>query len=348
MVIISKQILSSYVFSSLPISFLLSLSRTRNIFPYYHLISDDKVIHTHHLFRHKNTDEFKKDLQFITKHFTPVGLLELIAFVNQGRGLPMNAMHLTFDDGYRENYDVIAPILLEMGIPATFFVSTDFIDNKKLCFLNKISILIEHLEDLDIFSEYGNELSSFFKLRNIDIETTRKLIREIEYFDKEKLNEIASITRLNFEEYLEEMQPFLTEKQLRILISRGFTIGSHSLNHPRYSSLSLEEQLIQTKMSINHLVNNYQLKYRAFAFPHSDEGVRLDFFNKVFGSELIEISFGTGGIRDDCSSRVIQRISMEKPALGANRLVPLQLARRTYRDLVGINRALRDQRNDFQ
>src|SRR5437867_6333889 len=43
-------------------------------------------------------------------------------------GEPVNReLAITFDDGYRDNYECAAPILQTMGLPATFFVATRFI-----------------------------------------------------------------------------------------------------------------------------------------------------------------------------------------------------------------------------
>ena len=41
---------------------------------------------------------------------------------------------LTFDDGLSECYQVVAPILKEKGIPATFFLCSAFVDNHELAY----------------------------------------------------------------------------------------------------------------------------------------------------------------------------------------------------------------------
>ena len=38
-------------------------------------------------------------------------------------------MLLTFDDGYRDNFDLAVPILRERNIPATFFIPTAFLES---------------------------------------------------------------------------------------------------------------------------------------------------------------------------------------------------------------------------
>lgn len=48
---------------------------------------------------------------------------------------------VTFDDGYRDNLRVAAPILVEHGIPFTVFVSSDFIKNHTAGFLTSEELI---------------------------------------------------------------------------------------------------------------------------------------------------------------------------------------------------------------
>jgi peptidoglycan/xylan/chitin deacetylase (PgdA/CDA1 family) len=60
-----------------------------------------------------------------------VSLYDLVAYLNQGAPLPEKPVVITFDDGYRDNYENALPLLLKHGMVATFFIVTDFIDEER-------------------------------------------------------------------------------------------------------------------------------------------------------------------------------------------------------------------------
>lgn len=70
--------------------------------------------------------KFAKFCQFFGRHFTVVPLSEQIARCRVGAPLG-GTLSITFDDGYRNNLEIAAPILKTYRLPATFFVSTGFI-----------------------------------------------------------------------------------------------------------------------------------------------------------------------------------------------------------------------------
>ncbi|HLQ59622.1 MAG TPA: polysaccharide deacetylase family protein [Gemmatimonadales bacterium] len=71
-------------------------------------------------------ETFGRYCSFFARHFRVVSLTELVRQLE--RDEPVNReLVITFDDGYRDNYQNAAPILKAMGLPATFFVVTRFI-----------------------------------------------------------------------------------------------------------------------------------------------------------------------------------------------------------------------------
>jgi peptidoglycan/xylan/chitin deacetylase (PgdA/CDA1 family) len=69
---------------------------------------------------------FEKFCEFFRAHFKVVPLAEQVAGCSAGKDMG-GTLSITFDDGYRDNFEVAAPILRKLGLPATFFVTTGFI-----------------------------------------------------------------------------------------------------------------------------------------------------------------------------------------------------------------------------
>jgi peptidoglycan/xylan/chitin deacetylase (PgdA/CDA1 family) len=73
--------------------------------------------------------KFEAFCRFFRRYFKVVPFSEQVAGVREGR--PMGGtLSITFDDGYLDNFEVAAPILRKLGLPATFFAATSFIGSQ--------------------------------------------------------------------------------------------------------------------------------------------------------------------------------------------------------------------------
>ncbi|MGE5544258.1 MAG: polysaccharide deacetylase family protein [Bacillota bacterium] len=68
---------------------------------------------------------FREHMAVLEQHFNVVSLDDVVAFQNGQKSIPPNAVAITFDDGYRSNYEVAYPILKQYGWPATVFLTVD-------------------------------------------------------------------------------------------------------------------------------------------------------------------------------------------------------------------------------
>lgn len=76
-----------------------------------------------------SVDGFREQMRWLKRHLRPLRFADVIAALDAGEALPADAVVVTFDDGYDDNYRNAFPILRELGVPATFFVSTGHIDS---------------------------------------------------------------------------------------------------------------------------------------------------------------------------------------------------------------------------
>jgi peptidoglycan/xylan/chitin deacetylase (PgdA/CDA1 family) len=297
-------------------------------------VNDEDVPHISYLYKYKGTRQFFDDLEFLLKHYSPIGLSDVIHWARGNNILPPNCFLLTFDDGFREIYDVIAPILLDKGIPATFFIISAFLDNRELCYQHKASLLIEKIRR-GISPVTETELKGILLEMGLSFSELSEGILKIDYRHRKDLDRIAEVLQVDFQGYLNMKKPYLSSGQVIGLIDRGFTIGAHSLDHPYYSTISLAEQLEQTIVSVKQIREKFGLNYGAFAFPHNDTGVSEEFFKKVQESGLVDITFGTGGMIDGDLRTHRQRVSLEKPLLPAKEIIAWHYVRKLYKQLKG-------------
>ena len=103
----------------------------------------------------------------------------------------------------------------------------------------------------------------------------------------------------------------MSHKHIHSLIDMGFHIGSHSVDHPHYFELSLQQQLDQTLTCHSYLKQHFDLKEDLFAFPFTDHQVTLSFFNEICKDSTIQLSFGGAGLKKEMIKNHIQRIAAE-------------------------------------
>ena len=73
---------------------------------------------------HLREQQFRLHLDYLQSHHTIISLGEFLRARTENRPFPPGAVVLTFEDGFRNFYSVVAPILLARRIPATCFIIT--------------------------------------------------------------------------------------------------------------------------------------------------------------------------------------------------------------------------------
>lgn len=318
----SRQIIKKvgFLLEIIPLNILIKITGNKVLLPFYHAVSNQKLSHIDHLYASRDVNLFINDLNFFCKYFKPISIEELSQIVLENRKVTKPVFHLTFDDGLTEIYNVIAPILYKKKIPATFFVNTDFIDNNDLFFRYKVSLIIHSIYE---HSE-GNSLSiisSLLKLPISERESVIKKIKELRFDDILLINKIGSILNIDFDEFLSTRKPYLSSSEIVELMEKGFTFGSHSLNHPLFNELTTDQQKKQISESFNYLSINFNLKRKYFSFPFTDDKVGKHLFNWMNEVENCKLSFGISGLKRDSIKSHLHRIQMENNFDTANRII---------------------------
>jgi peptidoglycan/xylan/chitin deacetylase (PgdA/CDA1 family) len=232
-------------------------------------------------------------------------------------------MLLSFDDGLTEAARIIEPILSGMGIPAVFFVNSAFIDNQDMFYRFKVSLLIDRLKTMKSPEGIFEIISGRHPVAISSKHQLHRFLMNLSYQDMGKINSIAELFDLDFTAYLKIRKPFMSTSQLEGLIEKGFEVGAHSIDHPRYASIPADEQVRQTRESLDWLRRNFKINTACFAFPFTDSGVSESFFKEIFSDHPgnPDLTFGTAGMKDDTWPRHLQRIHAGSTSMGIKGLI---------------------------
>ncbi len=321
---------------------LLKVFKQQTIFPYYHLISDKDITHIKQLYHFKDVSTFKKDLFYLLKNYEPLDFKKLLNSNDTNRvTLPENKFLLTFDDGLRQCYDVIFPILQAKNIKAVFFINPHFIDNKNMLHRHLLSALVQKLpliKDTNVVDKLATVFNTSF---TSDVQMA-SLILKIPETDTKKLDIIMKILDFNKQTYLAKEKPYLTTPQIKEMISRGHYFGGHTMTHPRLCSLSQKKQVLEIITSIEWVKKEFYLEYSLFAFPFTDRGISKQVIQNIFDYDPNTLLFGNAGIKKDISDRIFQRFSLDSPDKEIQRVLVTENLYKFYNKLTFKHKIKRD------
>jgi peptidoglycan/xylan/chitin deacetylase (PgdA/CDA1 family) len=281
----------------------------------YHVASDRHLPHIRHIYPYKSPEVFEQDLLALGEAYDLLSYDAISQLRREAADAPTSAV-ITVDDGYSEAFSVIRPLLLSHGVPAIFFVPTDFVGNRTLFYRNKVSLCIDRLRGLHE-PEKMAMLQAAGRIAGRALTSSEALERwifRLDYSEQPLLDGVCQLLGVDADEFLSTAKPYMTEGNITQLVADGFTVGSHSRFHApmnAYGSYDeIEEEIVESCKAIRDLTGQREVP---FAFPFSEAGVDPDRLERtVAAHEFVGLTFGTGGLRRGPSC-LVNRVAMDSP-----------------------------------
>src|SRR5262249_22857007 len=99
--------------------------------------------------KHVPEATFARQLDILARWFKVISLSDAVAALAARRALPWNACVITFDDGYANNAETAAPLLLARGLPATFFITTELVAGHMALWVDRFELAYAKLHGTD-------------------------------------------------------------------------------------------------------------------------------------------------------------------------------------------------------
>jgi peptidoglycan/xylan/chitin deacetylase (PgdA/CDA1 family) len=195
---------------------------------------------------------FIRQIEFFKKNFTFITAKQLLSCIYDEEPIPQNSVLLTFDDGLKDHYFHVFPILQKFNIQGLFFPTVETIESKKVIDVHKIHFILAMNENKnkiinEIFTiikqnkdEYNlDSTESYFKILAIPnrfdtkevIFIKRILQRELPLQLRTKIVDYLFKEFVSTDEKLFSEELYLSHDDIRHMQESGMYFGSHGYSH---------------------------------------------------------------------------------------------------------------------
>jgi peptidoglycan/xylan/chitin deacetylase (PgdA/CDA1 family) len=209
--------------------------------------------------------EFERTMRWVKSVFNVIPLADGVAGIKSGK-LPARALSITFDDGYANNATVAAPILTRLGLHATFFIATGFLDGGRMFNDTVIEAVRGYRGDKLDLDGLGLGVhptaSPADRIRAIDA-----ILAGIKYRPESERGQLADDVA-HAAGVVPPIDLMMTSEQAASLVGQGFALGGHTVTHPILAQIDLEaarSEIDRGRRRVEELAGGV---VRLFAYPN--------------------------------------------------------------------------------
>jgi peptidoglycan/xylan/chitin deacetylase (PgdA/CDA1 family) len=212
-------------------------------------------------------ETFAMHLEVLRRYFTLVHLDDWLRDLDQGRAVPKNACAITFDDGWRDNYEFAYPILRQAQAPATIYLVSDLVGTHYSFWPNTLSAILsegarEHWEQLPNWLR--DLLPPIRKMSKDEIDAV--IVRCKRFSDAQMKSAVSHASGSSGERDLMSWEE-ARDMQASTLIR----FGSHTRRHTRLSLVTdpaqLRDEIAHSRTTIRERLGRDAV---TFCYPNGD------------------------------------------------------------------------------
>ena len=211
--------------------------------------------------------EFRSQMELLARDYHPISLDQAVNRRGDQDGLPKRSVVVTFDDGYTDNFEVALPILNHFGVPATFYVTVECVEKRRLPWPSRLRFAFRRTNVKAWTDSFG---------KNWNLETSDD--REEGFLATcDVCCQLSGQVQEEFvrrvEQALETCLPtesgalMMTYNQVRGIVGHGHIIGSHTMTHPNMGYVKEAEAHHELTESKRRLESELNASIKHFSYP---------------------------------------------------------------------------------
>ncbi len=215
---------------------------------------------------------FEQQMKWLKRNATVLSETELLEVIDKPETCPRHRYALvTFDDGYRDNYDLAYPVLKTHAIPALFFVCPRLLDERRLGWWDLIAYLIKQSPKQEI--ELRGETLGLGEQRISSMRKLQSWMKTLPAAETANLVEaLSAASGVAVPSPDLQSKELMTWDQVMEVSHNGVTIGSHTHTHRVLATLDEEGQRWELRESKAALERRLGREVRTIAYPAGRHG----------------------------------------------------------------------------
>jgi peptidoglycan/xylan/chitin deacetylase (PgdA/CDA1 family) len=232
-------------------------------------------------FPESSFSDFKKQMTFLANYFRVMTLDELVKKA-KNRNSVSSCVAITFDDGYKDNYEIAFPILKRYSLPATIFLSTGYIGNQRIPWFLKVRYIFMKSVITEVsFFPIWNDLRIPIKTVEQKYNASSQAINSLKFRSHKERNDLIDglCFKLGVTEFEDLKGLMLDWNQIQKMDENGITFGAHTVNHPVLSHLPIDLAEYEIRKSKETIEKKLDKPVSTFAYPF---GKKSDYDQRIF------------------------------------------------------------------
>lgn len=220
---------------------------------------------------------FEKQVHHLSTHYHLISLGDLVIRLESGQSPPDRSVVITFDDGWRDNYQYAFPILKRFRAPATIFLSTGYIGTEQVFWPEKI------IQAVTVARESGADDS---KVATIADPVIRRALAESLTVGSpdivpalDRLINLLKTADHNLRDRITNLFPADGDHSVRVMLNwdeiqemaeHSIEFGAHGVNHDILTEIDGEHQRREIEQSCAVLRHKLSPPVLTFAYPNGN------------------------------------------------------------------------------
>jgi peptidoglycan/xylan/chitin deacetylase (PgdA/CDA1 family) len=214
-------------------------------------------------------ESFRRVMEALIHHFHVMSLSDIAGRTLEQRPFPLRACAISFDDGWRDNYDFAFPALKHFGLPATIFVVTERVGTLGAFWPDEVC---RRLRSLSSGERRDLAISLGAPPDRADVEGVLAAWKELTESDREA--PIAELYRAT-PRFAQPERELMTWSELEEMQRAGIDIESHGATHALLKGLGPDQLKQELNDSLGELERRGFARQRLFAYPYGRHSPEL-------------------------------------------------------------------------